>query len=117
MSPRQEQATDLFRAFADVTRLRIMSLLVEEKELCVCDLCAVLGEVQPKVSRHLAILRGVDLVEVRREGKWKYYALADPPSPLHRTLVRWVGRCQGDIDELAEDRARLRGLELRVRCR
>jgi ArsR family transcriptional regulator len=109
-------STVLFGAFADPTRLRILSLLRAEKELCVCDLCAVLRESQPKVSRHLAMLRCAGLVEVRREGKWKLYSLAGPRSPLHRTLLRCVGSCLEEIDELVEDRARLRAVELRLRC-
>jgi ArsR family transcriptional regulator len=108
---------EVFRAFADPTRLRILSLLRAQKELCVCDLCAVLGESQPKVSRHLGVLRRARLVEVRREGKWKFYALAGATSPLHRTLLRCVGSCLGEIDELVEDRTRLGALALRVRCR
>jgi ArsR family transcriptional regulator len=107
---------DLFGAFADATRLRILNLLGARKELCVCDLCAVLGESQPKVSRHLAILRRAGLVDVRRDGKWKIYALATAPSPLHRTLLRCVRGCLGEVDELAADSARLRGLETRLRC-
>lgn len=109
-------STDLFRAFADPTRLRILGLLREEREICVCDLCAVLGESQPKVSRHLALLRRVGLVEVRREGKWKFYALAAAATPLHRTLLRCVGACLGEVDELASDRDRLHASKLRLRC-
>ena len=44
------------------------------------DLVTVLGEPQPKVSRHLALLRDAGLVEVRADGKWKFYALAQPPT-------------------------------------
>jgi ArsR family transcriptional regulator, arsenate/arsenite/antimonite-responsive transcriptional repressor len=115
MSPRAD-APDLFRAFADPTRLRILGLLQERKEICVCDLCAVLGETQPKVSRHLATLRGAGLVDVRRDGKWKFYALAQAPTPLHRTLLRCVRSCLGELDELAADRARLAAIEPRARC-
>lgn len=108
--------SDLFGAFANPTRLRILNLLGAEKEVCVCDLCEVLGEPQPKVSRHLAILRENDLVEVRTEGKWKYYALAQPATPLHRTLVRCVSGCLSEFEELAADRERLAGIEMRLRC-
>ena len=111
------RAPDLFGAFAHPTRLRLLNLLQQEKELCVCDLCEVLGEPQPKVSRHLAILREVGLVDGRAEGKWKFYALAEPSTPRHRTLLRCVGSCLGEVDELAADRARLGGLEIRLRCR
>jgi ArsR family transcriptional regulator len=109
-------APALFLAFADPTRLRILGLLQESKELCVCDLCEVLAESQPKVSRHLGTLRRAGLVEVRREGKWKFYALAQAPTPLHRTLLRCVRSCLGELEELARDRARLAAIEPRLRC-
>jgi ArsR family transcriptional regulator len=109
-------APDLFGAFANPTRLRILNLLQEQKEICVCDLCEVLGESQPKVSRHLGLLRRAGLVDVRSEGKWKFYGLAQPRTPLHRTLVRCVRACLGDVGELAADRERLAGVELRLRC-
>jgi ArsR family transcriptional regulator len=108
--------SDLFRAFADPTRLRILSLLHERKEICVCDLCEVLEAPQPKVSRHLATLRDAGLVEVRSDGKWKLYRLAGAPTPLHRTLLRCVRSCLGELDELAADRERLVGIEPRLRC-
>jgi len=107
---------DLFGAFANPTRLRILNLLLAAKEICVCDLCEVLGLLQPKVSRHLAILRDTGLVEVRTNGKWKFYALASPPTALHRTLVRCVGNCLGEFEELEADRQRLAGLETQLRC-
>lgn len=109
--------SDLFGAFANPIRLRVLHLLHAEKAICVCDLCEVLDLPQPKVSRHLAILRDAGLVEVHTEGKWKFYSLAQPPTPLHRTLLRCVGRCLGEFDDLAADRARLAGLETRLRCR
>lgn len=109
-------APDVFRAFADPTRLRLLALLLERKELCVCDLCEAIGESQPKVSRHLSALRRARLVDVRREGKWKFYAITAPPTSLHRTLLRCVRRCLREVDELAADRRRLDGLVLRRRC-
>jgi ArsR family transcriptional regulator len=107
---------DLFRAFADPTRLRILNLLLEAKEMCVCDLCATLQEGQPKVSRHLGILRRAGLVAVRPEGRWKHYSLTDAPSPLHHTLLRCARSCLGEVPELRADRARLKRLALGLRC-
>jgi len=109
--------TDLFAAFANPIRLRILHLLHVEKEICVCHLCEVLGVPQPKVSRHLAILRDAALVDVRTEGRWKFYSLAEPGTPLQRTLLRCVGSCLGELDDLIADRERLTGLEARLRCR
>ena len=105
-----------FRAFADPTRLRILNLLQSRKEICVCDLCEALEESQPKISRHLATLRRADLVDVRQEGKWKFYALASGRTPLHQSLLRCVGSCLADLPELRRDRERLEGLVLRMRC-
>ncbi len=98
---------DVFRAFADPTRLRILNLLLEG-EVCVCDLCSVLDEIQPKVSRHLAYLRRAGLVTVRTQGKWKYYALAKHAKGLERTLINCVKSCLREIDVLREDLDRLR---------
>ncbi|WP_072170938.1 metalloregulator ArsR/SmtB family transcription factor [Trabulsiella odontotermitis] len=66
----------LFKTLSDETRLSIVMLLRESGELCVCDLCAATGESQPKISRHMAILREYDLVVDRREGKWIHYRLS-----------------------------------------
>ncbi len=56
-----------FLALADKTRLRILNLM-RESEICVCFFTEVLGESQPKISRHLAYLRGAGFVSARREG-------------------------------------------------
>ena len=103
VTPPLPEPASLFSAFADETRLRILNLLAAG-ELCVCDLCEVLGESQPKISRHLATLRRAGLVEVRREGKWKYYSIAEAPSPLHRVLVGCVQSCLGELEELSRER-------------
>ena len=105
-----DDAPDLFRAFADPTRLRLISLLLEG-ELCVCDLCAVVEESQPKVSRHLALLRRANLVRVRSEGKWKYYAVADAPAGMRRTLLDCVRSCLRGTEVLKADLKRLGAME------
>ncbi|WPD76411.1 metalloregulator ArsR/SmtB family transcription factor [Dickeya fangzhongdai] len=67
---------ELFKALSDETRLSIILLLREAGELCVCDLCAGLQESQPKISRHLALLRETGLLLDRRQGKWIHYRLS-----------------------------------------
>jgi len=64
----------IFKALSDETRLRILSLLTVG-ELCVCDVMAVLQLPQSTVSRHLAYLKNVGLVDDRREGIWMHYSL------------------------------------------
>ena len=65
----------LFKALADTTRLKIMMLL-NIRELCVCEIMVALDLTQPTASHHLGILEAVDLVEDRR-GKWVFYSLRD----------------------------------------
>ena len=104
----------LFRAFADTTRLRLLSLLLE-RELCVCDLCEVLGEIQPKVSRHLAYLKRANLIEGRQEARWMYYRITTQPTPIQKTLLSCVGSCLRDFDQLRKDLRKLEKLAPRDR--
>ena len=67
---------DLFKNFSDTTRIRILSLLIDN-ELCVCDITAALGATQSAVSHQLRILKQSRLVKARRAGKIVYYSLAD----------------------------------------
>ena len=106
----------LFTALAHPLRVRLLSLLLAEKELCVCDLGAIVGAPQPTISRHLAMLRRAGLVEVRTEGRWKHYALAAPTTRLHRLLLRALDRCVDEGPDLVADRARLEGHAIALRC-
>jgi ArsR family transcriptional regulator len=56
-----------FQALGDSTRLRLINLMGDQ-ELCVCYFVEILGQPQPKISRHLAYLRRAGVVESRREG-------------------------------------------------
>jgi ArsR family transcriptional regulator, arsenate/arsenite/antimonite-responsive transcriptional repressor len=63
----------VFKLLSDETRLRILLYLTRQKELHVRALCDILGQSQPAVSHHLALLRMAELIEPRREGKHNYY--------------------------------------------
>lgn len=67
---------DIFRAMADATRLRVIALL-QSMELSVGELAQVLGQSQPRVSRHVKILCDAGLAERRKEGSWVFVALGD----------------------------------------
>ena len=60
---------------SDETRLRILFYLARNGELHVTDLCNRLGQSQPAVSHHLALLRVSGLIEARREGKHNFYSV------------------------------------------
>lgn len=108
--------TDLmFRAFADRTRLRILHLL-QRTEMCVGDIHSILDLPQPSASRHLAYLRKVGLVTVRKAGQWNYYSLASPESPFHEKLVECLGCCFAEVPEFKADEARARKLKKAGGC-
>ena len=65
---------------ADPTRRCILAILAVEREVCVCELVAALDEVQPAISRHLALLRAAGWIVSRREGTWMHYRVAQLPS-------------------------------------
>lgn len=66
----------IYKALSDETRLKILKLL-ENGELCVCDLVYAFNTVQPKISFHLSILKEAGLLKDRKEGKWSYYSIKD----------------------------------------
>lgn len=70
-----EELVTLFKLLSDETRLRILLALMETKEMHVRALCELLGQSQPAVSHHLALLRVEGLIQRRREGKHNYYHL------------------------------------------
>ena len=70
----------LHRALGDETRLRMIWLLMNHSELCVCDFMEILGCPQSRASRHLRYLYHAGIVEDRRQGLWIYYRLRKPAS-------------------------------------
>ena len=84
-------ALDIFRALADATRLRILALL-RSMELSVGELAQVLGQSQPRVSRHVKILCDAGLAERRKEGSWVFVALGRETAvaPVAAALDAWA---------------------------
>ena len=66
---------NFFKCLADETRFNIVMLVAEQNEQCVCDLTEKLQLSQPKISRHLALLRSLGLLQDRRQGQWVYYSI------------------------------------------
>jgi ubiquinone/menaquinone biosynthesis C-methylase UbiE len=97
-----DRLLDIFRALGDPTRLRIFALL-RRMELSVGELAQVLGQSQPRVSRHVRILADAGLTTRRREGSWVFLALAE--DPRNEPLLAAIEQAAGDWVE--EDAARL----------
>jgi len=76
-SPKNSALALFFAALADPTRLRLLNLM-NGREVCVCYFVDILGQSQPKISRHLAYLRRAGMVEARRQGTWMHYRIVPP---------------------------------------
>lgn len=86
-----KETARFFKVLADEARLKILWLLFNRRELCVCDIMEVLEITQSKASRHLAALRNAGLATDRREGLWSYYSLCpvkDEIAQAHMKLLR-----------------------------
>lgn len=81
-----EPVTGFFQLLSDKTRLSVLQLLWAKGELCVCEITGALEESQPKISRHLALLREGRLILDQRRGTWVHYRL-HPDMPQWQRLI------------------------------
>jgi ArsR family transcriptional regulator, arsenate/arsenite/antimonite-responsive transcriptional repressor len=95
-----------YQALGDGTRLRLLNLMGDQ-ELCVCYFVEILGQPQPKISRHLAYLRNAGMVTVRRQGTWMHYRIV---TPEHAGAAKILGETLSWMKNdraMQADRARL----------
>jgi len=100
-----ETLANLFKALSEPVRLRILALLLEKGELCVCDLVDTLNLSQSVTSRHLAYLRNNDIVTARREGVWMYYQLTDYAQSELKPLFSFIQQSIANSKEIQTDLA------------
>lgn len=96
----------LFAALSDRTRLRLLNLM-DGREVCVCYFVEILGQSQPKISRHLAYLRRAGVVAARREGKWMHYRIVVPRHPGAAKILEQTLVVLSQEKAMQSDRARL----------
>lgn len=100
-----KDAASFFKALSDEARLKMLWLLMNRRELCVCDFMEVLGVTQSKASRHLRALHHAGLVADRREGQWSFYALKpfeDEFVRAHMSALKKMLSARTDAAELLE---------------
>jgi ArsR family transcriptional regulator len=96
----------LFAALSDRTRLRLLNLM-DGREVCVCYFIEILGQSQPKISRHLAYLRRAGVVAARREGKWMHYKIVVPAHAGAARILRETLAVVREEKAMQSDLARL----------
>jgi ArsR family transcriptional regulator, arsenate/arsenite/antimonite-responsive transcriptional repressor len=98
------QLESLFMALADKTRLRLLNLM-SDGEVCVGYFTEVLGDSQPKISRHLAYLRSSGLVDTRRDGKRIHYSIRWPEDDGSFRILKRIIDAMETSSEMLADRA------------
>lgn len=98
------------KAVSDPNRVKILKML-EQKELCVCELQALLGLAQPTISKHLKLLEDAGLVVSRKEKLWVNYTLAKKAETIYaRTMLLNMKRWLNDDHDIAD--LRLKSLQV-----
>lgn len=92
-------------------------MLLLNGELCVCDLMAILGEPQSKLSRHLAYLKNSGIVTSRRVGVWMHYALKSPLKDFYRDQLRLLEKKYSSSRPFSQDRKKMIVLKAEGECR
>lgn len=102
-----QQFLAITKALSDESRLRVL-LGLRESELCLCQIVEVLGLAPSTVSRHLNLLRQAGLVDMRKDGRWRFYRLAGDDAPLVvQETIGWVLRSLEREDAILADAVRL----------
>ncbi|MFI4973472.1 MAG: ArsR/SmtB family transcription factor [Caulobacterales bacterium] len=108
MTLTSDQAVEVLRAAGEPTRLRILALLGRE-ELAVLELTRILGQSQPRVSRHLKLLAEAGLVERFPDGAWVFYRLVGP-GPVRTLVDQALALVSATDATFARDAERLSGV-------
>ncbi len=105
-----------FKLLSDETRILCLLMIAREQQLCVVELTTALNESQPKISRHLALLRANGIVLDVRQGQWVYYKLSDALPGWMRKQIRCLIESNCLKKNYEADIQRLRSMKSRPSC-
>lgn len=108
------EPVQLFKCLSDETRLSTTLLILQEGELCVCELMEALDVSQPKISRHLAQLRNCEILDDARRGHWVYYSISTNLPPWAKDMLSVV--CDAHQPTITILQNNLRAMHNRPNC-
>ncbi|MFD0710559.1 ArsR/SmtB family transcription factor [Paenibacillus sp. GCM10027626] len=103
-----EKLADIFKALADPTRLKILSLL-RNRDCCVCELVPIFNISQPAISKHVARLKMAELVRETRKGQWVFYS-------INEKRLEEIGYALSNLPDISEELRKLEEQGLTVIC-
>ncbi|MBN8710148.1 MAG: hypothetical protein BGO12_08030 [Verrucomicrobia bacterium 61-8] len=105
----EQDLVQVYECLCDVTRLRILNLLIHSP-LCVCHIEAIIGGPQARISRHLAYLKGHQMVATKRYQNWSIYQILSLHSPVLKLQLQCLQDCTREMPVFREDEKKLREL-------
>lgn len=109
-----DRDAEFFQSLADPTRLRLLNLLTQTDEICVCEFVDALEVPQYNISRHLHVLAEAGWLADRRLGKWIYYRISDRLKPYQRSVLEAIERLRDERQDFKQDEKRA-GRRLKLR--
>ena len=84
----------------DETRVQILRFIIENAEVCVCDIENSFDMIQSRISRHLKILKEAGFLRVERRGRWAYYTICNPLDAFRKNILQEISYLELDIPKL-----------------
>ena len=95
-----ENIVTIAKVLSDINRIKILGLLLRNRELCVCEFCDTLNLSQPLVSRHLKQIKALGMINSKQEGKWVIYSLSNRQDSLMKCCLSEIKKSTHDLPSL-----------------
>jgi ArsR family transcriptional regulator, arsenate/arsenite/antimonite-responsive transcriptional repressor len=102
-----ENILNIVKAVSDGNRLRVVMILTQHQELCVCEITEMLTLATPTVSRHISVLQKAGLVKSRKDSRWIHYRLSDSFPPA---LLEWFKDMLNEAEEIKRDNEKVKSI-------
>ncbi|MFZ3085119.1 MAG: metalloregulator ArsR/SmtB family transcription factor [Candidatus Hydromicrobium sp.] len=112
-----KKITRVLKALADENRVRILYLLSERKDLCVCEIREIIGLSQPTISSHLKLLENSGLVTYSKDGKWVNYSMNPDLNVKLKQMLNDIFSMIKTDSEVKKDRIRVYKIDRRNLCK
>ncbi len=106
----------IIKALADKNRLRIVYLLNEKQDLCVCEITDIIGLSQPTISSHLRLLENAGLIESYKDGLWVNYNINSQAGLFSRKLVEIICKDLKKDKQAISDLKELKSIDRDIIC-
>ena len=95
-----QRLVELSKIFSDNNRVKILALILRDKEVCVCEICDTLSLSQPLISRHLKQMKEVNILQTRKDKKWIHYSLISPTDTCLQAFIREIKKDTEPLEKL-----------------